>query len=175
MNVKETIVAKSKNRGFTELSNQFILNPQYIPELLDLALSDLKHPFPEYASWLLLHIVKKKPELIEAYQPMLIDRILVTTNQSVLRNLVNISGMLPLVEHKESEYLDRLVQFIGDDSNKVALFYYSISKLIQFTKKYPEIKHEIEGIISLKQEPLQPAMRIGIRNYHKEVSSVSSM
>lgn len=167
MNVKETIAAKSKNRGFTELSDQFILYPQYIPELLDLALSDLKHPYPEYASWLLLHIVKKNPELIELYQPMLIDRILVSTNQSVLRNLVNITEILPLIEYKESEYLDRLLHFISDDSNKVALFVYSIYKLVQFTKKYPEIKYEIEGIISLKQEPLQPALRIGIRNYLK--------
>jgi hypothetical protein len=79
-----------------------------------------------------------------------------------------ICELLPLIEYKESEFLDKLIDNIKDDSNKVALFVYSIYKLIQFTKKYPEIKPEIEGIISLKEEPMKPAMKIGIRRYLKE-------
>lgn len=155
-----------------KLSDEYIKDAVLLEELVELSVSDLPHPYPEYSSWLMIHIAKKSPEVLEPFQPKMIDRILVSTNQSVLRNLVNVSEMLPLIEYKESEYLDRLVHFITDDSNKVALFVYSIYKLIQFTHKYPEIKYEIEGIISLKQEPLKPAMRIGIRNYLKEVKNI---
>lgn len=172
MNVKETISARSKNRGFTGLADLFVLRPELIPELVELAISDLEHPYPEYASWLIMHIVKKKPRLIEAYQPVFIDRIFQTKNQSVLRNLVNTTQLLPLIDYKEGEYLDKLIEFIRDDSNKPALFVYSLYKLIDFTKKYPEIKPEIEGILSLKQAPLPPSVRVSIRNYREKTMKI---
>lgn len=168
MSVKQLIEQNYKTREFTKLADLFILDPSLLDELVAIATTELPHPYPEYASWLILHIVKKAPELIEPYQALFINRILVSTNQSVLRNLTNASVSLPLIPHKESEYLDRLIQFISDDSNKVALFVYGMYKLIQFTKKYPEIKFEIDGIIALKQtQNMQPAIKIGIRNYQK--------
>lgn len=172
MNVKETISARSKNRGFTGLADLFILRQELIPELVELAISDLEHPYPEYASWLIWHISKKKPKLIESFQPLFIDRILVTKNQSVLRNLVNITQMLPLIEYKEGEYLDKLIEFIRDDSNKPALFVYSLYKLIDFTKKYPEIKAEIEEIIKMKQIELKPSHIVSIRNYRLKTKDI---
>ena len=91
-----------------------------------------------------------------------------------MRNLCNTCSHLPLIDYKESEFLDQLIDFIKDDSNKVALFVYGMYKLIQFTQKYPEIKPEIEGIIELKQTVnIQPAVRIGIRNYLKATKSIA--
>lgn len=172
MSVKQLIEQNYKTREFTKLADRFILDPSLLDELVAIATTELPHPYPEYASWLLIHIVKKAPELIEPFQALIIDRILISKNQSVLRNLTNTSVALPLIPHKESEYLDRLIQFISDDSNKVALFVYGMYKLIQFTKKYPEIKFEIDGIIALKQtQNMQPAIRIGIRNYQKATNS----
>ena len=91
-----------------------------------------------------------------------------------MRNLCNTCSNLPLIDYKESEFLDQLIAFIKDDSNKVALCVYAIYKLIQFTEKYPEIKPEIVGIIELKQTvTIQPAVRIGIRNYLKATKSIA--
>jgi hypothetical protein len=122
-------------------------------------------PYPEHASWLLVNINRINPSLLVDYQAEMIDRILITENQSVLRNLVNVCHPLPLIDYRESELLERLFSFISDDHNKVALFVYACYKLIQFVQKYPELKPEIEAIFSFKQEPMKPAMRIGIRNF----------
>lgn len=162
-----------KTRDFTKSAELIIQDPSLLPELIEVATSDLKHPYPEYASWLLIHVVKKVPEIVEPFQHCLIDTILSSKNQSVLRNLTNVCVELPLIEYRESEFLDRLIEFLKDDSNKVALFVYAIYKLIQFTIKYPEIKHEILGIIDLKQSrDLPPSIKIGIRNYLKATKNI---
>jgi len=172
--VKDLLEEHYKQHGFPKLAARFIQEPQLIPELVEIAISDLIHPFPECASWLLTHIVKTNPELLEEFQPLFIDCLFHSANQSVLRNLCNTCSHLPLIDYKESEFLDQLIAFIKDDSNKVALFVYAIYKLIQFTEKYPEIKAEIEGIIELKQTvTVQPAVRVGIRNYLKATKSIA--
>jgi hypothetical protein len=102
----------------------------------------------------------------------MIDRILSSENQSVLRNLTNVCHSLPLIDYKQSELLDRLITFISDDTNKVALFVYGCYKLIQFVQKYPELKSEIEAIFSMKPEPLKPAMRIGMRNFRAATKNI---
>jgi len=172
--VKYLLEEHYKQHGFPKLAARFIQEPHLIPELVEIAISDLKHPFPECASWLLNHIVKTNPELLEEFQPQFIDCLFHSKNQSVLRNLCNTCSNLPLIDYKESEFLDQLIAFIKDDSNKVALCVYAIYKLIQFTEKYPEIKPEIVGIIELKQTvTIQPAVRIGIRNYLKATKSIA--
>ncbi|MCF8415057.1 MAG: hypothetical protein K9G40_02345 [Crocinitomicaceae bacterium] len=166
--VKELIDKEYKTREFTRLANQFIEKPSDIAELVEVSGSKEPHPYPEYASWLLIHITRKAPQLIETYQHKFIDTILSSANQSVLRNLLNSCVSLPFIEHEESAFLDRLLDFVKDDTNKVALQVYGLYKLKQFVEKYPEILPEINGILDLKEENnLQPAMRFAIRNFRK--------
>lgn len=166
--VIELIDRLYKSREFTNSADLFIREPSQIDELVNIATSDQKYPYPEYSSWLLIHVLKKSPELLTSYQTNLIDCILISKNQSVLRNLINVTVSLPLIEFKESEFLDKLIEFIKDDSNKAALFVYSLYKLIQFTQKYPEIKPEILGILEIKQiHEVQPSIKVAIRNYLK--------
>jgi hypothetical protein len=173
MMVKHLLEEHYKQHGFPKLAARFILEPALIPELVEIAISNLNHPFPECASWLLIHIVKTNPELLEEFQPKFINCLIQSKNQSVLRNLCNTCSQLPLIDYKESEFLDKLIVFIKDDSNKVALSVYALYKLIHFTERYPEIKPEILGIIELKQTvTIQPFMRVGIRNYLKATSSI---
>ncbi len=166
MDIIQLIDERQKTRNFTSLASQFVENPQKLEALINIALSDLNYPYPEYASWLLLHVAKANATLLEPFQTAIIDRILTCDNQSALRNLVSISTHLSLIEYKEGEFLDRLISIVKNNENKVALIVYSIYKLVDFTLKYPEIKHEIVEILKIKQENgLSPALRIGIRNY----------
>ena len=166
--VKELIDKEYKTLEFKRLAIRFIENPSDISKLVEVAGSNEPHPYPEYASWLLVHITRKSPQLIEPFQHKFIDTILSSSNQSVLRNLLNSCVSLPLIEHEESAFLDRLLDFVKDDTNKVALQVYGLYKLEQFVEKYPEILPEINGILELKEsEILQPAMRVAIRNFRK--------
>lgn len=169
MKAKDFIDDMFLTRDFSKRADVFIQDPLLLIDMVELATSNLPHPYPEYASWLLTHVAKKSYSALQEFQPLFIDCVLVSKNQSVLRNLINISQLLPLIEYKESEYLDKLIQLIRDDTNKPALFVYSMFRLIEITKKYPEIKNEVEGIISLKPSGMKPSVKVAIRKYLAEV------
>ena len=167
MNVLELIRSNVKNKDFTSLHNQFIDQPENIDELIKVATSDLKHPFPEYASWLVVHISKNAAHLLKPFQPLIIDRILTSTNQSVLRNLLCTSQQIGRTTYKEGELLDYLLGAVINENNKVALQVYALYSLIPFMKDYPELKTELDAILQLKVEPIKHAMKVAIRNFHR--------
>jgi hypothetical protein len=165
--VKELIDKYYKAKNFGSKASLFIESNEKIDELVKVAVSHDQYPYPQYASWLLVHISKSNNELLLPHLPSFIDEFLISKDQTILRNLANLLQASPLSEYKDGQLLDHLLKLINDDSNKVALFVYSLYCLIQFTRKYPEIKKEVLQIIQSKQEPLQPAMRVAIRNYLK--------
>lgn len=158
--------------GGAKLISPFLEDKSNLVKLIETSRSQLAHPYPAYASWMISNISKVKPDLLFEFQDQLVDLVLTSSNQSVLRNSVQTLINLPLPDHREGELLDRLLQFIKDDSNKVALFVYSIYLLAKFTLKYPEIKQEIQAIIGSKPENMKPAMRIGIRNYLSQTAHI---
>lgn len=167
MDVLELIETNTKSKNFTSLYKIIIATPEDLAQLIEIATSNLKHPFPEYASWLIVHISKDNPAILKNYQEKIIDRILISSNQSVLRNLVYSNNLIGRSKHKEGELLDFFLEAIKNEENKVALQVYSLYALIDFVKDYPELKTEINEILQLKPEPLKPALKVAIRNFYK--------
>lgn len=171
LTIQGLIDSHFKSKDFVLLSRDFAKGTYPIEKLIACAVSNLPHPYPEYASWLIIHVAKSNPEKIEPFINQMIDRVLTSNNQSVLRNLICTTLFFELTSYRETAFLDRLLSFVSDESNKVALSVYSLYKLIQFIAKYPEIKIEIDGILALKQEPMKPAMKVAIRNYSEKTKN----
>ena len=169
MDVLELIQTHAKSKDFISLYTRFIDQSEYLDDLIEVATSDLKHPFPEYASWLVLHIAKNKPIVLQPFQKKIIDRILTSRNQSVLRNLIYSNHLIGKTSYQEGELLDYLIEAIRNENNKVALQVYALYSLLPFIKDYPELKSEIDSILQIKQEPLKPAMKVAIRNFHRSL------
>ena len=122
------------------------------------------------SSWILTHIAKSNPELIQPFYEKLVDILFITENQTVLRNCTNILYHLNPTEYKESELIDQLIQFIQNNNNKVALQVYSIYFITHFVKKYPELFEEVRSIIELNSHNHSPAYNVAIRNFRKLIS-----
>lgn len=143
----------------------YFLERKYgIETLLKYSASQEAYPLPDYSSWVITHLVKEFPEHMYDYQPMIIDAFMETTNQTVLRNLAVGFILMPLIEYKEGEFYDLLIQHLLNPDNKVALHVNCIYKLIQFAKKYPELTQEIWSCIEIriasnKQASLMAASR----------------
>lgn len=172
MDVIELIRSNAKSKVFTSLYIRFIDQPKNLDQLIEVATSDLKHPLPEYASWLVLHISKNKPVILQPFQKKIIDRILTSKNQSVLRNLVYSNNLIGRSKYKEGELLDYLIEAVEDENNKVALQVYSLYALIPFVEVFPELKAEIDEILQLKPAPHKPAMKVAIRNFQKATTKL---
>ena len=166
MTLEEALIARLKEPKFTEWHTYFVAHPEQIPDLVDLALGSKNSPLPAHASWLLIHIAKADWTLLASYEQAFIDHFLQSTNQSILRNLLVSLLEFPLSEYRESELLDALILHLKNEENKVALRVYSLYKLTEFVRRYPEIKVEIDAVLEIIQEnPMSPFMKIGIRNF----------
>ena len=102
------------------------------------------HPYPykEYSSWLLVHILREGKLDGTPFYKQLVDTLFNTENQTVLRNVANCLNEIVLQEYRESELIDRLIAFLNDASNKVALHMLAINLLMKFCVKYPELATE---------------------------------
>ena len=169
MSVEEALINRCKESKFTEWHRNFVTHPEQIPDLVDLALGSKKAPLPAHASWLLIHIAKADWNLLARYEQVFIDHFLQSTNQSILRNILVSLLEFPLTDYRESDFLDALITHVKNEENKVALRVYSLYKLTEFVRRYPEIKVEIDAVLEIIQEnPMSPFMKIGIRHY-KEI------
>jgi hypothetical protein len=166
MTVEEALINRFKEPKFTEWHRNFVSHPEQIPDLVELALGSKKAPLPAHASWLLIHLAKADWTLLASYEHAFIDHFLVSTNQSILRNLLVALLEFPLTDYRESDFLDSLIKHVKNEENKVALRVYCLYKLVQFVQQYPEIKQEVDAVIEFIQEhPMSPAMKVGIRNF----------
>lgn len=152
---------------------RFLENPETGHQLVKLACTIDSYPIQEYSSWLLAHATEQKKAFIQPHQAEVIDAFIRSSDQTVLRNLCNVLYKLPLIDYKESELLECLMVRLRDESNKIALHVYALYKLVQFIKKYPDLKREIDELITLKSErDLPPSFSAAIRHYNKSLRSV---
>jgi hypothetical protein len=166
MTVEEALINRFKEPKFTEWNRNFVSHPEQIPDLVELALGSKKAPLPAHASWLLIHLAKADCTLLASYEHAFIDHFLVSTHQSILRNLLVTLLEFPLTDYRESEVLDALIAHLKNQEDKVALRVYSLYKLAEFVQRYPEIKTEIDAVLDLIQEhPISPFMKVGIRHF----------
>ena len=163
-NVETLIRENQKMPGFPRLSEYFLEHPEHLTELVSLAVSNREYPFPEYSSWLLLHVSRKNPFLVIPFQSQIISCIVNTSHPSVLRNLMGVSLCFPLDEYDQGPLLDRIFSLISNPSVKPGLMVYSARKIAQFLEIYPELGHELKSIIALReQEKMSPGMTVCIR------------
>lgn len=130
------------------------------------------YPYKEYASWMLIHLLKSKKIDGQALYPQLVDVLFKTEDQSVLRNVVCSLDLLKITDYRESELIDLLISFIQNSSNKVALQVYSMRVLVQFCHRYPELKSEIEQLIALNSEGKTAAYRSAQRFFMSKTKSL---
>ena len=165
MEIRERILAIRQERNFEMQQHHFEEHSVEIDDLVNYISNQHPYPLPEYASWILFHLARKNAALIQPYEQQIIDYLFETSNQSVLRNLVNALSGLKLTEYREGELVDLLISYLQNHENKVALQVYSMYLLLQFVTKYPELKHEIIEVIELNQECKSPAYFAGKRHF----------
>ncbi len=150
--VKEQLQLFGKSTEFLGLVDTFATEEATVKGLVELAASDERHPFPQYASHLLLHIARSYTDKLEVHYESLIDTILSTQNTSVQRNLLGAILCVSLRSYREGELLDWLFAVLNHPDSKPGLLNYSVRKLSQFVEHYPELTQEIMLALELREE-----------------------
>lgn len=154
---------------------QYFMERKYgVETLLKYAASKEAYPLPDYASWVITHLVKNFPDQMGDYQPQLIDAFLISDNQTVLRNLAVGFILLPLIDYREGELYDALIRHLMTPDDKVALHVNCIYKLIQFAQKYPELIHEIQPVIKIRTEQnKQASLSAAGKKFSKAINRIN--
>lgn len=167
MDIYDLILNFHKTRNIKYYVTYFRENKSDIGELVKVIIQKKEYPFPEYGSWLLIHITKADASVVLPFRNQLVDMILDDHNQSVLRNVAKILEYLGYLDYRETELLDRFISFIESNENKVALQVYSMYCLVPFVKKYPELKEEITALIQLTINEKSPAYKSAFKSFLK--------
>ncbi len=170
--IRQLVLDIRYERDKTNLIKYFSKHQDQLPELINLILQLDEYPYKEYSSWLLVHLLKSKKFELNHYYPEFVDLLFKTDDQTVLRNVTNCISMMPITDYRESELIDLLINFIKDYENKVALQVYSMKLLVQFVKKYPELKVEILEIIDLHAEGKTVAYTVARRHFMEKTKNV---
>jgi hypothetical protein len=164
--IQELIIEAIHSKQVTQLSHYFLENPQKIPGLMELACGNLHHPFPEYSSWILTHVANKNVNLLEKFYEQIVDALLKTKNESVRRNLLAVVVQFPLLNYEEGNLLNALIDWLTNPTTKPAIVMYTLEKLKQYCKQFPELKSEIIAILELKNEfEITPAIKVAKRKF----------
>lgn len=169
MDIRERVLEIRTSRNKQKFVRFFIDTPSEIPKLFKLIVDLEPYPYKEYASWILVHLIKSEQKDFGYLYNDLVDLTFRTDNQSILRNAVNCLNELSITDYRESEFIDLLIGFIQDHEAKVALHVYSIYILIQFCQKYPELSSEIKEVIELNREGKTAAFSVARRNFMKSI------
>lgn len=170
--VNNYILNVRNNSNRSRLISETQNNPTVLKQIVNVSVSQNDYPFPEYASWILTHVVKKKAELLQPYYNQLVDCVFDSDNQTVLRNILNCITYLKVTNYREAHFIDLLISNISNTQNKVALQVYSIYVLIQFVSIYPELKTEVEEVILLSEKGKTPAFFAAKRNFLKKTERI---
>ena len=136
---------RAKAPNFVAWHAFFLEQPQYIPELVKLALSDKKHPVPAYSAWLLVHVAKASASIMAPFQDQLTEGLLLTNNHSIQRSILVVLLELPQKRKFKGELLDCCFRIFSDPDKEVANRVYALYHLKRFLREYPEIDQEVIG------------------------------
>jgi len=166
--VREIQIVRDKQSFVKYFSN----NKKDLDALVKLTLDLEEYPYKEYSSWVLVHLCKSQNTDLQYLYPDFVDLLFKTDNQSVLRNVVNCLCQLKITDYRESDLIDQLILFIQTHENKVALQVYAMFLLVQFIKKYPELKPEIIEVIELNKRGKTAAYSSASRKFLRLIKNI---
>lgn len=147
--------------------------PGTIKELCKLILSE-DHQISMRASWTLQHLSFEKPEVIKPLYPQLISFLKRKNNHTgAIRNVIRIFQEQDIPEKYTSEIYDLCLAYCKNVAMPHAVRVFAIYVMANICKKYPELKYELELILSeFKQYPQPPSMTACIKKTTKQLKNL---
>lgn len=155
------------------LSKEVEKNPNLIKDLVKLA-SGNDPILAMRSTWALQHISFDHPELIRPYIGTLLKALKKEDQHTgALRNIIRTFHEIDIPEKYTGEILDLCMKFIKNAALPHAVRAFSITMLGPICKKYPELKPEVELVLSeLRSYPQPPSITVCIRNVTKVLAKL---
>jgi hypothetical protein len=173
MTLREEIFGLRVKREVELVVEKVLASPGLIPELISVTI-DLNSPdspnsptyvVADYASWVLLKIAERKPELLKSHVLELAQRLNEPSGEPLRRHLIGAMRYLEIGEEAQEILLDIAFRFLEDIKQPIAVRAFSMGVLERLTPAYPELKDELCLILNeLLSRPQSAGLRAKAKN-----------
>jgi len=116
--------------------------------LIDLFLHD-DYRVVQRSAWVLSYVAEKHPRLIEENIHSLVNRLYdKDIHIAVKRNVIRVLQFIPVPLDLQAKVMNLCIEFTSNPIETVAVRCFSMTVLCNLAKQYPDIKHEVEMIVS---------------------------
>jgi len=99
--------------------------------------------YNQRASWAMMHVTMKQPQLAMPYYQQLLDNLNDPKHDAVVRNTLRIFEDNPIPEFLEGELMDKCFAYLLNQKEANAIRIFSMTVLLKIVKKYPELAFEL--------------------------------
>ncbi len=157
MNLKAVILARPSKKQTNAIVKYVGSNKKRFNELLKLFLGT--DPFiSQWAGWPLSYVAAEQPQLITPHIHKLLKKLSEKNlHPAILRNTTRIFWEIDIPDKYCSAVYDVCIRYLKNATLPHAIRVFSMYTLANICKKYPELKPELELIISELRSFPQPA------------------
>ena len=149
-----------------KMIDYYIAHPEKMPELISLCM-DHEDGVDMRATWLLNHLVQKRPEMVTPYLAELVDYIEGGVHTGVKRHIMRIFEEVDIPEELEGKLYDLCIAFIMNPKLPVAVPAFAMSVGIKICQKYPELSSEFLEVCRSLSDSESPAIKVRLRRVIK--------
>jgi len=144
--LKDHISARANKTETVAISKFIIVHPYLIDELYHLIFSsDIKEQWR--AAWLFEHIFLENEDLVQPFLKDMIRQFPTITNDGVKRHFSKILAFSDINEILDGEIINTCFEWILSEKIPVAVKANCMHILYNATKKYPELKPELQIVL----------------------------
>lgn len=99
--------------------------------------------YNQRASWAVMHVTIKQPQLAEPYYKRLAENLNEPKHDAVVRNTLRIFQDNDIPESIEGELMDKCFGYLIDTKVANAVRVFSMTVLLKIVRKYPELAFEL--------------------------------
>ena len=125
---------------------------QYDPKLIDAVfecIAEGKDKIDWRSAWVLDHLNQISKETVRPYLSQMIMFLSASNNESLQRTYLKILGQNEIPKENSGVLMDLCFELLNNPQSAVAVRAWCIFILMEFAKKYPEIKNELKPILEL--------------------------
>lgn len=146
MNYAERLTQEHSRAAIDAIANAIGNDPGEFKKIIDI-IYNKKAPLPHRASWLLMVVGRKHPELIKPYVAKFINSVTDFKIDGIKRNMLSALCTQNIPEKLRGKTVGICFDFILSPSEKVAVKVFSLELLSHLVREYPELKNEMIAAI----------------------------
>lgn len=100
--------------------------------------------YNQRASWAVMHVTLKQPQLAKPYYQKMIDNLSKPKHDAVVRNTLRIFEDNPIPEEIEGQLMDLCFGYLINQKEANAIRVFSMTVLLKIVQKYPELAFELK-------------------------------